>query len=363
MPHIGDSYSQCADRFAISENTFRFAIADGVGDSFFPDVWSELVCKDFVNNVDEFVDETTFLLREQNLISCWNDIVENKRSNLTDNEKFLVELSKGKCAFAACTFVGLSIDNKTWHCKALGDSYLFVLDKDYNIIKSVASQNGAGFTSYPEYFASEHGKNNGTIFSDSGDVSEVAYFVLLTDAISDWFIQANPDKRKQLVNVKNLDSFRSVIDSERTSEKMKDDDTTAVIIRVSQDNDENIQVEEIFNTDINQLIKEETDNTRQEFTHQMDEDSPISKETPPDDIRTGNAAVKPQTKSKEISLKEHLLQNTQPIIEEVNKLIEYINHFDFCHCGNNKTFDKIKNKFQNVKNELNSIKKKLDKIV
>ena len=73
-----------------------------------------------------------------------------------------------KADFAACTFVGLSIDKKQWQSLALGDSYLFVLDKNLEIIESVASQKGEEFSNFPEYFADDEGNlvkyvENGTV--------------------------------------------------------------------------------------------------------------------------------------------------------------------------------------------------------
>lgn len=382
MPHIGDCYSQCADRFAIGKNSHCFAIADGVGASFFPEVWAELVCKDFIDHCDLF-EENTILLREKNLIYSWNDIVEKKISNLTDKEKFLVEMSKERCDFAACTFVGLSIDNIKWHCKALGDSYLFVLDKEYNLINSVASQKGHDFDNFPEYFASVHGKNNGTIVSVSGDISEVAYFLLLTDAISDWFVRANEDKRNALINVQDMQSFHSLIDTERASGEMKDDDTTAVILRVIQDDTENISVEELCNTDINQLIKEETiiakqkeerlkkeaeGKVTQEQSRQIEVITPNDAphtivKTPSVKVAADNEEVHSLKNDKESLLaeKEKYTQVMQAI-EDVMSFLRDMTKNIIKKKKKNKTIDFLAKLQKNIKKEIENVNNKLDKM-
>ena len=340
MPHIGDRYSQCADRFAISKEFPCFAIADGVGASFFPEIWAEIISNDFINHCESF-ENNTVLVREQNLITKWNDLVKEKISDLIDEEKFLIDMSRERCDFAACTFVGLSIDAQKWYCKALGDSYLFVLDKEFHIINSVASQKGHTFDNFPEYFASAHGKNNGTIVSDSGDMSEVAYFVLLTDAISEWFIKVSADKRNKLVSVKNRQSFQSLVEDERNCGEMKDDDTTAVIIKVVHDNSENISVEEIYNTDINQLIKdeeivmakqeaerlakEEEEKARREQTQPGEEDEPNdAPKTPPVEIVTNNEDVQVQTNDKEKSLLGELVQFIQTLQNRLKSFVKEI---------------------------------------
>lgn len=254
MPHIGDMYSQCADRFAISRDGHHFAIADGVGASFFPAIWAEIVSKDFVQHNESFIDGNV-LIDEARLIDEWNDKVKVATANLSDKEKFLVEMAKDRCDFAACTFVGLTIDKDKWHCQALGDSYLFILNDEYEIIESVASQQGQDFDNFPEYFASYHGKNNGSVLVKSGDVSNISYFVLLTDAISDWFIKADSNKRKALVELQDPRDFQSFIEAERANNALKDDDTTAVVIKVIADGEETIFVEQLCFTDIATLIE------------------------------------------------------------------------------------------------------------
>lgn len=256
MPHIGDKYSQCADRFAISKDGHHFAIADGVGASFFPAIWAEIVSNDFVQHSESFIDGNV-LIDEAKLIDEWKDKVKVATANLSNKEKFLIEMAKDRCDFAACTFVGLTIDKDKWHCQALGDSYLFILNDEYEIIESVASQQGQDFDNFPEYFASYHGKNNGSVLVKSGDVSNIAYFVLLTDAISDWFIKADSNKRKALVELQNPQDFQSFIDAERANNAMKDDDTTAVVIKVIADGEETISVEQLWFTDIATLIESE----------------------------------------------------------------------------------------------------------
>lgn len=255
MPHIGDSYSQCADRFAVGKEKHCFAIADGVGNSLFPEDWAEIVCNDYIMYPDIF-HENDRLIRETSLISEWEKRREEKVSNLTDMERFIYETGLEKADFAACTFVGLRIVQNKWYCDALGDSYLFVIDRDCEIIDSVASQKGNEFDNFPEYFASAIGKNNGKISSRSGDIEDVAYFVLLTDAISDWFIKVDKSKRSGLIGVKDIQEFSSFVTKERECGIMKDDDTTAIIIEVVRDNKEELCITEIYNTDIQSLVKE-----------------------------------------------------------------------------------------------------------
>lgn len=258
LPHIGDKYQQCADRFSYSETNQCFAIADGVGNSLFPSEWAQLLCDDFVKHPTIFSEES-HLLREDELIKEWEKQRETKITNLSEDEKFIFEVGLEKADFAASTFVGLSLDKNGWNCQAIGDSYLFLVDEKYDIIKKVASMDGHDFDNYPEYFASKKGQNNGRVVKSAGDYNDVAYFALMTDALSDWFLEAPQEKRKELLNLSNHQDYEMFIDQERQKMILKDDDTTLLILRIEHNENENLEFQSSPDSldDINILISEE----------------------------------------------------------------------------------------------------------
>lgn len=239
LPHIGDQFSQCADRFSCGETNQCFAIADGVGNSLFPGDWAQLLCDDFIEHPTLFSDNT-HLCREDELISKWEEQRNKRISNLSDEEIFIYEMGLDKADFAASTFVGLSFDKKRWSCQAIGDSYLFLINQDYNISLKVASMDGHDFDNFPEYFASKKGQNNGTAVYCSGDYKDVAYFALMTDALSDWFIEATPEKREELLNIHSHSEYEAFIDQERQMMSLKDDDTAMLVLKVEDDGSENL---------------------------------------------------------------------------------------------------------------------------
>ncbi len=278
LPHIGDKFSQCADRFSCGETNQCFAIADGVGNSLFPGDWAQLLCDDFIEHPTLFSDNT-HLQREDELISNWEEQRDKRIANLSDEEKFIYEMGLDKADFAASTFVGLLFDKKHWSCQAIGDSYLFLVDQDYNISRRVASMDGHDFDNFPEYFASKKGQNNGTVVNCSGDYKDVAYFALMTDALSDWFIEATPAKRKELLNIHSHSEYEAFIDKERQMMALKDDDTTMLILKVEDDRSENLSIHS--NPDrldnIDSLIQDEKETIDKEGTNQVE----IDDDTPP----------------------------------------------------------------------------------
>lgn len=259
LPHIGDKYSQCADRFGYSEVNHCFAIADGVGNSLFPGDWAESLCTDFIEHPMLFIDGSC-LVRENELIQTWEDNRDQRVANLTEDEKFIYEMGLDKADFAAATFVGLTLDKNGWKCQAIGDSYLFVLDKNFEITAKVASMEERDFDNFPEYFASKKGQNNGTVVERQGTYNNVAYLVLMTDALSDWFIDAPTEKRMKLLNVESHSQYESFIDKERQELKLKDDDTTMMVLKVKQDNNDELSFETLSENidDINSFIQQES---------------------------------------------------------------------------------------------------------
>lgn len=365
MPHVGDLYSQCADRFAIGTDKNCFAIADGVGESLFPYDWAELVCEDFIANPNLFC-ENNKLVRENALIEAWNQKRDERTANLTETELFLFEMGLEKADFAACTFVGLSIDKKQWQSLALGDSYLFVLDKNLEIIESVASQKGEEFSNFPEYFASQAEKNHGKTIKVCGDINKVTYFVLLTDAISDWFIKVDTEKRKELLAISDMQSFHSLVNKERENGNMKDDDTTAVIIEVVHDGTEEIKYTEVYNTNIHELIEEEEKCLKLEDSlEDMENDSfikndTVEKKTIIEEIDGVNAVSQPielailPKENTDTTINSHSITSS-PIEELTNKLRQYID--DFIKLG-----DELLDKIDYVKSQDTQNRNRWDKV-
>lgn len=365
MPHVGDLYSQCADRFAIGTDKNCFAIADGVGESLFPYDWAELVCEDFIANPNLFCEDNK-LVRESLLIEAWNKKREERIANLTETELFLYEMGLEKADFAACTFVGLSIDKKQWQSLALGDSYLFVLDKNLEIIESVASQKGEEFSNFPEYFASQAEKNHGKTIKVCRDINKVTYFVLLTDAISDWFIKVDTEKRKELLAISDMQSFHSLVNKERENGNMKDDDTTAVIIEVVHDDSDDIKYTKLYNTNINDLIEEEEKCLKLEDSlEDMENDSfikndTVEKKTIIEEIDGVNAVSQPielailPKENTDTTINSHSITSS-PIEELTNKLRQHID--DFIKIG-----DELLDKIDYVKSQDTQNRNRWDKV-
>ena len=337
LPHVGDLYSQCADRFSCGEANNCFAIADGVGNSLFPGEWATILCEDYIKHPDIFSSDSK-LVREEELIKQWEQQRDERVSNLNDDERFIYEMGLDKADFAAATFVGLSLDKKGWKCQAIGDSYLFIIDKSFEIIEKVASMDGHEFDNFPEYLASKKGQDNGTIIERSGSYDNVAFFVLMTDALSDWFIETTPEKRKNLLCIKNHSDFESIIDKERQQLALKDDDTTILFLKIYEDDNKEITFysspEQVDN--IQSLIsKEKNDAINSSETDMDDKENQNglsdlgSKSKCPYDIDESSTSIaSPNKITQEIDKisKNYQTYSKKQLKRCVNKLLSYIKH-------------------------------------
>lgn len=257
MPHAGEPYGLCADRFAVNKENVAFSISDGVGNSLFPELWAKLICDDFVNHRRSDDTSEKNPIREEQLIEKWEGLRDKIVESFDDDQKFIYEMGLAKADYAAATMVGLDITQNLWKCWALGDSYLAILDSNYNILKTVSSMSGQPFGCYPEYFASKIGYNNGNVSFEKDIIEGKKYFVLMTDALSEWFLSTDrtKDEIEQLINVESHDDFCRFVEEMRQCQKMNDDDTTVVILTIDESEiDKEIKVVKLAVDNIDELI-------------------------------------------------------------------------------------------------------------
>ena len=255
MPHAGEGFSYCADRFGYNEGNNCFSIADGVSQSLFPEIWAKLVCDRFLDNPKDFIDTNGNIKDLHTLVTQWENLRDDRISKMSEDEKFIFEMGCEKCRYAACTFVGFVLDAESWNAWALGDSYLFVLNEQLEILDKVSSLKDDKFSVFLDYFSRDKVGKEGSVVSKRGSLKDVAYFVLMTDALAEWFLSVDVDARKEFIRIKTHDEFERLVVRERNCKRLKDDDSTAVVITVEHDETESLQYSRLFVDDIDDLIQ------------------------------------------------------------------------------------------------------------
>ncbi|MDO5105879.1 hypothetical protein [Capnocytophaga sp.] len=255
-------YSDCADSYAFSEATHRFAISDGVSISFFSDIWSRILVDNYVKS-NELVGSVFVEKCQQQ----WQEKIETIVQK--PDVKWFVKSKYSKKDFAAATFVGLEFlqtENK-WRAQFIGDSFLFFIPKHCIYFEGVIkypSQTNFIFDNYPNYLASIENNHRGEWhISENEEITE-GTFVLMTDALSEWFIkELKKDVKKAvatLAAIENQEQFAQIIQTQREENTLKNDDSTFLMVEVVDNQTEEFTHEVVHFTDLRKM----TTNTARE---------------------------------------------------------------------------------------------------
>ncbi|KAA6341042.1 hypothetical protein EZS27_011133 [termite gut metagenome] len=254
-----EHYSDCADRYAINTNSNRFAIADGVSKSFYPDIWADILVNNFVSSDKE---------NEFSIKKCqseWLEKVTEKVQSL--DAKWYTKNAFVKKEAGLATLVTLRFENGKWLADALGDSFLFFVSKESigfnDWIKLSSKPAPVVFDSFPDYYSSRNKEHGSEKTIDEQDLG-AGTFYLMTDALSEWVFS---QKEKIIEEIKKWDSqeeFERSINELRSLNKLNNDDSAILIIEIEDDERTELTYEKNQIQLIDKLIEKE----KEEFTQQ-----------------------------------------------------------------------------------------------
>ena len=230
----GESFSDCHDAFSIGKELNRFAIADGVSKSFFPAWWSPKLTQQFIKTG---VKELIIYEDNSDFINTWLDNARNKWRSEVEAEvskpsmKYFTRNKFNMRESAAATFVGLELGKEYWWGIAIGDSFLFQFDKDWNKKARLSSQKDDHFGNHPDYWDSDAQKGGkGTYDSSKGEFESGDIFLMATDALAEWITKSKPAQLNKLLTLNTNDEFVEFVNEERKANRLEDDDTTLLVI-------------------------------------------------------------------------------------------------------------------------------------
>jgi len=248
-----ETYSDCADRYAVYINNHRFAIADGVSKSFFPDYWAEILVDNFVA-----LEGDTKLSIEDCQVK-W--LAKVKKRVDTPDVKWYTQNAFNKEESGLATLVTLRFEKDKWFANALGDSFLFFVPNETTTgfddwVKLSSKPEPVVFDSFPDYFSSrnkQHGEEK-----EIERPLKAGTFYLMTDALSEWVFNK---KEKAIGEIKekwkNQDEFeRSVTELRRLTE-LNNDDSAILIIEVENDEKNELTYNKTEVQSLSELIEKE----------------------------------------------------------------------------------------------------------
>lgn len=238
-PKKGEPFQTCQDSLAFQDkHSVRFAIADGVSQSSFPAIWSQLLVSEFCKS-----GMTRFIKMIKS--SGINKLATTWKTRCTEQDNsgipsFFLKKKLEQPAFS--TFIGIQLFNITKHkskffVAAVGDSCLFRFENQ-------KFQN-----SYPQTTSTEFSGLTEAIGTDSktkaiqtfkGNTKWGDTFVLATDALAKWLMERieseDSEQINELLTVSSQSKFFELIQKYRDHETMPldDDDAALMIVDISK---------------------------------------------------------------------------------------------------------------------------------
>ena len=232
------------DWLEVDADAGLFCVADGVSNSYHPEVLSKALCRSFIAHGSFEADNwqqraETVLLPE--VAGIWTDEVNAIVANLSGRPLRHEEMRRERFGAGYSTFVGLNIDEKEGVAKftVIGDSTLFaLLDGGFRAWCTSEIDNETGLINY--------NSNTDAVGSNLQQAGEwqcgsfrlgKGYIVLLTDAMAKWF-QTLHHAGKHLENIlwalAGNSDFEQLADYWRAVGEM-DDDLSVIIIKLGDD--------------------------------------------------------------------------------------------------------------------------------
>lgn len=237
----GENDEDIQDSICINEENGRFALSDGVSQSFLPRILADILTEAYVNATDDISFPPSDL----------PEIFKNRRdAYFSTRDEFgnaLQELVEEDYKTGAATFVGLEFRGGHVSWKVIGDSCLFIIPDDGNIQcicseKVTVDASGSihvAFGNHPAQIQS-----NGNVYGHfiTGSIQKACgWYILMSDAISMWFIERYNkgfNEAQKLFSLDGNGAFEILIEEEYQAKRIKSDDCSVILIRVENEDTE-----------------------------------------------------------------------------------------------------------------------------
>lgn len=232
----GETYGDIQDSIGVDEQTQRFAISDGVTNSFIPQVLSRILTNAFVSSgIAGFPP-----LNLHELFTIERGAYLN---SLDEDQRFLQEMVEEEFKDAAATFVGVEISDNLIKWIVIGDSCLFILPDNGSLSCYCSNESHADnedkihvvFDSHPAQILS-NGQTKGKIVQ--GELEFAPYWIILaSDAMSAWIVEAYNNKCNPallLSEISDNEDFERFVDQEYKEGRLKSDDESVVLVRLNK---------------------------------------------------------------------------------------------------------------------------------
>lgn len=248
------------DALAVNAPLSMFAVADGVSNSFRPDIVSRSLCDIFTREAGgrlaqwpAFCEEVLLPAVRQIWESEVKAYFETLSGRLLRHETYNYE----NWRVGASTFCGIQVDRADGRLSyaVIGDSTLFVnyLDGtfvEFNSNPKVTGENGEDITEYSNVTSAvlSDGRISGEWLTGELALEGVGSVALMTDGMAKWFQKrcaGGEHPFDTLWGLSGMDAFRALAEEARRGYEM-DDDLAVILVRIVRSPDGDVPAAEIY---------------------------------------------------------------------------------------------------------------------
>ena len=244
------------DACAVSSDKTRFAIADGVSNSYHPRPWAAILVQKWVENPIFSADSDQWKEWLRKPRGAWGFWMAERYSDegiaiLNQNraqagfppiDMSIIGTNLGEVLIkgASATFLGAEVDTKQRIIRvgAVGDSCMLLIHPNSQSFNSFPLTDPSQFNDRPNQIpSSEYGIVGYKEISFSYQETDI--LVLATDAVSKWLMGGLQESfADTLAKVKSIDweNFPNLVKQERDNHRLAADDSTVMIISLSGNN-------------------------------------------------------------------------------------------------------------------------------
>lgn len=231
----GEGRNGIEDSVALDVFGGRFAVSDGVSKSFLPQVWSSILTQSWIaiDKIDDFPPKDLCSQFRQERDRIMDLLDEDSRMDMEDLENIYHT--------ASATFCGVELRGNLLRWMLLGDSCLFLLPEgeyprcisSYPMPTDEKGHITPYFDNTPYQMLADgrvYGKwTQGEMQIEKGVV------LLMSDAMSEWFIKAHNEEReplRQLMSLTDEDSFEQWVQEQYNLGFISSDDESVIIVQL-----------------------------------------------------------------------------------------------------------------------------------
>ena len=226
--HTGEEYE---DAYAANPAAGRFAVADGAAESSFAGLWARLLVDGFVHSRPRPKPRT-----------CWLEPLQRSWAAEVDDLPlpWYGEVKRAEGAFA--TFLGLMVKPSRrriggpWRARAVGDSCLFQV-REGSLMEAFPLSHAEDFGNRPCLLGARTVVDQGPPLLCRGRWQAGDRFLLMTDALAQWFLQEAEAGRKPwqamahfLTRPETDAEFAAWVEGLRDRGGLRNDDVTLLVI-------------------------------------------------------------------------------------------------------------------------------------